>query len=234
MSTESIQIHKTDDYSKFKGITSNREVYGRHVQAIVKSLRKRNLLWMNPIKVNDDFEVIDGQHRLAAAEILGVPVFYIVCPGVTKADLAILNSNQRNWSLMDFITFYTIEGHGEYKRLANLINKFSVLSISGVIRMTSRDNKSQSMDIRSGQLVLSGYDKCERICSQIIKIHKTFAPRYSFVLERNFMYCLNSMDTKNEFIDTLIDKVKKTPNIFVKGNSAAEYKKIIKLAMNEK
>jgi len=87
-----MEIQSTTNYSIFTSITSNREVNEAHVKALMKSIQENNLLSINPIMVNTEFGVIDGQHRLEAAERLSERIYYIVSDKVSKADISVLNS----------------------------------------------------------------------------------------------------------------------------------------------
>jgi hypothetical protein len=105
---ETPNILKTQDYSIFKMVDFNRDKNKKHIQAVIKIIKKENLLHLHPILVNNHMEVIDGQHRLEAAKELGLEVFYI------KSDLSyehILSSNliQKNASLSDVIKFYALK-----------------------------------------------------------------------------------------------------------------------------
>lgn len=92
-----MQLQNTKDYESFRYLLSNREVNKLHVGRLVKSIAKNNLLHLNPVIVNPNMEVIDGQHRIAAAELLGVPVYFQIDDNVSKKDLSDLNSVKKNW-----------------------------------------------------------------------------------------------------------------------------------------
>lgn len=105
---ESPTILKTKDYSIFKSVGFNKDKRKKHIQDIIKSIKKENLLHLHPILVNKNMELIDGQHRLAAAKELDIEIFYI------QAELSyehILSSNliQKNACLNDVIKFYAIK-----------------------------------------------------------------------------------------------------------------------------
>jgi hypothetical protein len=105
---ETPQILKTKDYSIFKTVDFNRDKNKKHIQNVIKMIKKENLLHLHPILVNMNMEVIDGQHRLEAAKQLNLEIFYI------QANLSyehILSSNliQKNASLNDVIKFYAIK-----------------------------------------------------------------------------------------------------------------------------
>lgn len=91
---------------------------------LVASIRKRNLLHVNPIVVDKDMRVVDGQHRLEAASILGVEIYYIE-ENIDRRDISMLNSNQKNWNAMDYINFYTVEKNSSFIQISSLVNKYS-------------------------------------------------------------------------------------------------------------
>ena len=73
-----MKVEETTDYKQFKKVKGNRGYAQRHLKNLVSSIAQNNLLQYSPIIVNDKMEVIDGQHRLAAAQSLGLPIYYVV------------------------------------------------------------------------------------------------------------------------------------------------------------
>jgi len=132
-----MEILKTKDYDQFKTITSNRDVNRLHVKKLAESIKVRNLLWAKPPLVNEKMQIIDGQHRLEACQMVKADFFYMIASGLTKDDMAILNTNQKNWSSADFINYFTIEGKKDYVELSKLINKYEDLKVSMLIAFAS-------------------------------------------------------------------------------------------------
>ncbi len=54
----------------------NEETFQEYVENIKKSMQKNFLI--STIIVNENFEVIDGQHRLIASKDLGLPIYYFI------------------------------------------------------------------------------------------------------------------------------------------------------------
>ena len=71
------QVNQTTDYSKFKTLKGNRSVNKLHVKRLQKSFKQSYLL--SPIIVNQNYEIIDGQHRFNAAKAENLPVNFILC-----------------------------------------------------------------------------------------------------------------------------------------------------------
>jgi hypothetical protein len=69
-------VYQTSDYALFHLLPENRAVYVNHVRKLVAVITQSNLLHIKPLDVMADLGVIDGQHRLAAARELGLPVYY--------------------------------------------------------------------------------------------------------------------------------------------------------------
>lgn len=90
------EVKMTKDYMRFKRIKGNRKLYPGHVEYLRQVLLdKPDMLSYNPILVNERFEIIDGQHRLIAAEKAEVPVYYIMHKNLKLRDIQALNSGTK-------------------------------------------------------------------------------------------------------------------------------------------
>ena len=98
-----MKIKKTTNYDMFHMMDANREVMKGQVRKIKSSILEKNLLEFNPIIVDKDNQVIDGQHRLTSAMELGLPVYYTQAEYVGIKDVRRLNSCQNNWKMVDWV-----------------------------------------------------------------------------------------------------------------------------------
>ena len=112
------EVYKTDDLDMFKFTKFNRNIL--FTDEMLKQAKEG---FISPIIVNEYMVVIDGQHRLEHARKAGVPIEYIVKPGLTEHDIVRMNTTQRPWSLLNFIESYANQGSEQYVALLNLINK---------------------------------------------------------------------------------------------------------------
>lgn len=112
------EVYKTDDLDMFKFTKFNRNIL--FTDEMLKQAKEG---FISPIIVNEYMVVIDGQHRLEHAKKAGVPIEYIVKPGLTERDIVRMNTTQRPWSLLNFIESYANQGSEQYVALLNLINK---------------------------------------------------------------------------------------------------------------
>lgn len=218
-----MKILKTKDYAQFKSILSNREVNKQHVKKLADSLKKKNLLWAKPPLVNERNQVIDGQHRLEACQLAGIDFYYIQAEGLNKEDMAILNTNQKNWSALDFINFYALEGMRDYKELSKLMNKYPGLKPSLLIRLASGSGRG----IREGSFTAKYIDRAHQVCEWIMKLRNGGK---SFCLEKNFGIALNGVVKKQSQFDRLL--ANSTLDTFIKRHSEPEYRDMILKHLN--
>ena len=95
------KIHITTDYNLFTYLIGNRDIVDKHVKDLSSQIDERDL--NIPIIVNEKMEVCDGQHRLEAYKILGLPVHYIIKEGLTLQDIRKLNSVNRKWTMHEYM-----------------------------------------------------------------------------------------------------------------------------------
>lgn len=116
------QVEKTKDYDKFKLLTGNRPVDRYHLKKLKISIEKNNHLNLHPIIVNNNFEVIDGQHRLQAAKDLQVDIFYIKSEDIQDDHLIDCNVNQKSFDVENYIDFFAVkEKKPEYITLKRML-----------------------------------------------------------------------------------------------------------------
>lgn len=183
-----MNIQQTTNYSQFKSIVSNREVDETHVKRLMRAIQKKDLLHINPITVNSKMEVVDGQHRLEAATRLEIPVFYIVDDKVTKHDIAAINSNAKNWSVLDYINYWTIEKKPGFDKLSVFLSEHPLIPPSSALVMLACDGKRDLKALKEGIVDTSAYtEACE-----IAEILKYYRNKVEFAYDRNFILAVIS------------------------------------------
>lgn len=223
-------MNSTKDYTIFKDFSSNREVDHKHVNKLVYSIQKHNLLHVNPIVVDKCMRVIDGQHRLAAATILGVEIFYIA-EEITRKDISLLNSNQKNWNAMDYINFYTIEKVSSFMQLSSLINNYSEMAISALLTLSNSEGRRDLVQLKDGYLDVIAINHCKDICDLCKDLFKRF--QCSFVYDSRFPLALSKASKAENFkVETLIEKIEANPRAFVPCHTKKQYVEMIEEIFN--
>jgi hypothetical protein len=223
-------MKSTKDYSIFKDFSSNREVDPKHVNKLVRAIQKRNLLNVNPIVVDNNMRVIDGQHRLAAAQILSVEIFYIM-ENINRKDISMLNSNQKNWTAMDYVNFYTIENVNSFVQLSCLINHYPEMAISALLMLSSSEGRRSIVELKDGNLDVLNIQHA-RECSDICRdLNNRF--QCCFVFDSRFPLALSkALNTENFKIDLLIEKIEASPRDFVRCHTKKQYLEMIEEIYN--
>ena len=159
-----VKIHVTDEYDRFKKMLGNRDTKG--VAKIVESIQAIGQV-KEPIIVNENYEIIDGQNRLEAYKQLSLPVYYMVLSGLDIQACRHLNIGQTNWGIDDWILSYAEGGNENYRRLASLMTSYKKrFSLEGIFALanplTVYDSGARARDrVRPGKYILSAkeYDQ---------------------------------------------------------------------------
>lgn len=124
------QVYETKDYSKFKMIKGNRRVKESKVKSLVNSMRKGGWLSTVEITVNQWFEVIDGQHRLIAAQLTDTPVRYKIVVDTGIDEVIKTNQGCSNWTMKDHLPSQINLGNKNYILLDQFMKEFPMLNMS--------------------------------------------------------------------------------------------------------
>lgn len=126
-------IYETSNYSQFKRFPGNRTPDPRKVHKLQFSIEQSNLLHLNPIIVDSKYRVIDGGHRLEAAKNLGIPIHYIVENNLNHNDIILINTARTNWSIQDYIRYYTSEEFENFRTYKFLLEIEKIVVTNGLL-----------------------------------------------------------------------------------------------------
>ena len=93
-------LGETKEYNKFNFREANRDLNTPNVNKIVKSIEEIGL--QCPIIVNEEYEIIDGQHRFVALRQLGRVVPYVISKRWQGDDTIAQLQESRKWTALDF------------------------------------------------------------------------------------------------------------------------------------
>lgn len=135
MRTEVGKIYEETDYSIFKKLDDNRDLLESRVAKIKASISEKYIL--NPIIVNENFEVIDGQGRYEARKRMGLPIHYIIAPGTNSDDCRRMNKYNKAWSMEDYAVSFARSGNIAYQLLLKACEDTG-LHITPMLQMTGK------------------------------------------------------------------------------------------------
>lgn len=220
-------VYQTKNHSLFKSLGGNRDVNKAHVKRLVNSMNERVLF--SPIIVNENMQVIDGQHRLTALTELNKPVNYIIVEGYGLNEVQLLNMNSKNWSSDDYMNGYCDLNKKDYILYREFKEKYGFghsecqSLLSGVA--TANDQRK----FYSGNFKIKDYkaaiDKAEKICM--------VSQYYDGYKRRSFVFAMMSLFEKENFEFTqFLQKLKIQPTALMDCTNVNNYKLLIEEIYN--
>ena len=230
------EVYKTNDLSIFKTIDGNRVPNLQHVKRLADSIRVYGMK-CNPILVNEQMEVIDGQHRLMAAKETESFVYYIIVSGYNLEDVHTLNLNQKNWAKKDFMEGYANLKIKDYIMIKNFSEKNDDFGLNDCIAMCS-NNSVNSGTTNNGQKPFeNGVWKCKSldIAQDWANKIRMIKPYYLGYNRSNFIGTMTIL-FKNELFDfnEFMHKLRLQPTAMVDCANREQYRTLIEDIYNYK
>lgn len=226
------EVRKTSDYSLFQFEDKNRSVNPGHLNKLKASIKKSNLLSAQPITVNEDYEIIDGQHRFMAALELEVPVFFVMEEGLTIDDAITLNINTKNWTYKDYLRYWIKQGNEHYVYFKQFMRKYGFgYSVSlALLGLERASDGNRLTDIFNAGKFIPKYkvyaedmgDKCLEM-----KEYGAFATNRTFVLAFDEAKKMDGYDH-----ETFMKKLEMAPDRFRKCSSQENYLRMMEDVIN--
>tara|TARA_R100001082_G_scaffold111026_1_gene92961 strand:+ start:3233 stop:3964 length:732 start_codon:yes stop_codon:yes gene_type:complete len=168
------KILKTTEYTMFKFIKGNRPINYTHVGNLVNSIKEKDLAM--PIIVDQDMNVVDGQHRLKAYEILSKPVTYIVKKDFNLADIRQVNSVQKNWTPLTYMNSFAQLGVEDYVYLEWFYRtyKFGINECCQMLDGGAQRSAKHTVEFKEGKFKIKNLEQGKLIAKRINKIGEYF------------------------------------------------------------
>ncbi len=226
-----LRIQRTDNYSLFNIHSQNRIVTEKNLpEALINSIREKNMLESNPIKCDKNMYVIDGQHRLEVAKFLKVPIYFVIDENLTYEDIPKFQI-QKSWNIRDYLRYYRNEKM-DYLFIEDIINKYQlsnflpiVVELCGSMKEATRHFRKGTYKITKDKRKLEdNFNKIHEIQKEIKKQNKDFVYTSNgikalWILVNEKGYNHETMKYKiNKFIDNVM-----TAFNFKKRDSIADH-----------
>jgi len=164
-----LEIKKSFNYNEFSFLKGNRPLNNFNLKNIKKSYADGiDLFAYNPILVDKNKIVYDGQHRFIVCKELGLPIYYLVIDSLVIPKLIKLNNAQAKWDLSAFVDSWASQGVHSYIILKDFSKKYGF-------------NYAQSMDFlvqghsnvgkaRSGEFRIKSLESATLLANQQIRL----------------------------------------------------------------
>ena len=91
----------TKNWSAMTFLKDNRDIDDGDVKRLAESIKNEGQL--QPIVLNEKWEIIEGQHRVHACQLLDIPILYVISVGATIKQTIVMNNNQKSWRNKDYL-----------------------------------------------------------------------------------------------------------------------------------
>jgi hypothetical protein len=178
-------IYSTFDYSEFKRLTTaQRKQSKSHVANIMNSL---NVKALNiPIMVNENLQIIEGNHLFEARKNLKLPILFYIENGYAEDEMRLLNLSRKNWNFSDIIGSYRLSENTTIAIICNLIHENKLKSTAAKICIIKNTCSNTYTRLNNMALVKSFNNNDLTVFNNIkdieenIKIYKDVKNNYKF------------------------------------------------------
>jgi len=227
--TQTTQIFITRDYSLFKKLKGNRNLNKLNLKKITRSIEKVHI--PIPIVVNENYEIIDGQHRLEVCKNLGYPVYYIMIEGMTLDDVKLLNTNSQGWKLGDYLDSFCEEDNHTYLEVKSFVDEygFSIVDSLTMLSNTKSNRGEQQEKFKLGVYNIKNKSKAIETADKMLEV-KPYFPRYK---SRSFFLAMSEMFHNKDYSHKkFIKKLSQYPTKLKPCSNKYEYLKNIEEIYN--
>ena len=189
-------VFQTTNYDLFKIIDGNREINMSNLKRIKNSMQDE--LLVVPIIVNENHEIIDGQHRFFAAKQLKLPINFIINEGYGYQQIHKLNTVGKKWSFYDYLEGYAKKGYQDYQDALKFYNKYQFGAnetlglLLGYSCLSGGDDRKKFFD---GKFKVKDLKEAYRKAEMINMIK----PYYTGYKRRSFIAALMNLFSNKEF-----------------------------------
>jgi hypothetical protein len=181
-----MQIKKTKNYDKFTFINGNRPIIAAHVAYLKESIAQENLCEFDPIIVNEEGQIVDGQHRFLACQQLDVPIHYVNGDSLGLKQVQRFNTGQHNWNMGDYAKSYAQLGNKDYQALIEFRKRWPFSWGDCVRLLTGGGTDKQGAKFREGKFKINNINQGVRWAKMIFD----FKPYYENYKRRSFILAL--------------------------------------------
>jgi hypothetical protein len=179
-------VMKSSDYEKFSILEQNRVVNDKHVNELVVSIQNSGQL--TPIIINENFEIIDGQHRFDACRILKIPVMYLISYKTSINEVILMNNTQKSWKLHDYLRCFSDNkwhNHETYQKVDKFMREHDLKLTTCIVLLSEGTGGGGStgtsltgqglISFRKGTYKIGNLARAQAIAKILSEI-KAFAP----------------------------------------------------------
>lgn len=222
-------VHTTTDYFLFKPLDGNRTKNLMHINRLKKSMSQEYLFTV--LVVNENYEIIDGQHRFDVINELKLPLNYVVCPGYGLKEVHLLNALSKTWNADDYLDGYCKLGYKDYLLYRDFKNKYKIGHNECMSLLSSMHRPTISTIFCQGLFKVKSITDAEKFMQKLLLIQ----PYYDGYKRRSFIYAmLGLLKNPNFEFTEFLQKLKLQPSALQHCTDVAQYTSLIEEIYNYK
>jgi hypothetical protein len=223
----STQVHQTNNYDLFKSIDGNRNKNALHIQRLRKSIASKYLFTV--IIVNENYEIIDGQHRFQVLRELGLPIYYVICKGYSIEEVQILNANSKTWSTTDYLAGYCNMGYPDYIEFDRFMKRHKICWQVASVLLHGGDSGRVVESFKAGTYKIKDLYFAEAAVKKLQEVGKY----YDGYKRRWFVWALVRLLKKDTFqFEEFLHKLKQQPTALKHCTDVNEYISVMEAIYN--
>lgn len=199
-----VRVKHTNKHDKFSLHPANRKVIQSKVKIMMKKILANNVLHLNPIIVDNEMRIINGQHRYFAAKELGLTIYYVQ-GDVNAEEMLDLNASQKSLVLTDYLDSYVAQGFPEYLKVKEFIGNNRIFLYNAIGLLSGRNSQPNSELVntfKTGSFKVKDLEHAEHVL-QVRDKMREFAP--DFYQQKNFTNAIAKVITATGFDETRLD-----------------------------
>lgn len=221
------QVSVTEEYDVFQRLAGNRAVSETHVKNLMKAMQENDLF--TPILVNQDFEVVDGQHRLEARKRLGLPVPYYWTDGLGLAEVQKLNSTQKGWVNDDYVKAYIELGNQNYVQYEWFRRRYNLPHVPTVWLLGGGDTHNIAQKFKGGKFRVMDLEGAKEKAAMMAQLAPLFSHWKDAPFIKALLFCLNRSGFE---FKTFLHRVTQNPTMLKPCTSIDGYMLLIEEVYN--
>lgn len=228
------EIFETKDYSIFKFRDDNRVINDNHVKKLASSMKKTGWLSTSVVTINGNGDIIDGQHRVKGAIVVGCPIRYKVVRGAGSDEMTQMNTLQKNWSPFDHLHKFATKGNPNYITFNNFANDYPMFRYTEIAMLLNNSMTAVKRDtFENGEYVVKNEKKGRQWADYLLELKPYFDKYYNkSIFVRAVVKILSN---KKEFsFEEFLHKVRLRPTKLVPCGTVEQYVEMIEDIYNYK
>jgi len=223
-------IYTIDDLTLFATLKGNRSLDLKNLSNLRNKITKDG--WLDTIIiVNENFEIIDGQHRIYLAKELGLSVTVVIRNGWGLHEAIMMNITGKRWDDDDIAQSHYENGRSEYGHYLTFRDSFSLptqLSVAILMGRAAGGEGTRKI-FSSGEFKVADLDQAYSNAAFLLAVRPYFIPeRKSIPHKSNFMSALlQCMKNKGFKQSRFIEQLKAWPAKIVDCTRTEEFERQI-------